>query len=62
MSEEKIEVQNNISSRRKFITTSAVVGRVKKIQIKIAGSLMKTLIGVACGLLVCVGIAQAKKR
>ena len=60
MSEEKIEVQNNISSRRKFITTSAVAGRVKEIQMKITGSLMKTLIGVACGLLVCVGNAQAK--
>ena len=60
MSEEKIEVQNNISSRRKFITTAAVSGRVKEIQMKITGSLMKTLIGVACGLLVCVGIAQAK--
>ena len=35
MSEEKIEVQNNISSRRKFITTSAVAGRVKEIQKKI---------------------------
>ncbi len=31
-----------------------------EVQNKIAGSLMKTLIGVACGLLVCVGIAQAK--
>ena len=60
MSEEKIEVLNNISSRRKFITTAAVAGRVKEIQMKITGSLMKTLIGVACGLLVCVGNAQAK--
>ena len=61
MSEENIEVQNNISNRHEFNTTATVAGSAKKTQMKIAGSLMKTLIGVACGLLVCVGIAQAKK-
>ena len=61
MSEENIEVQNNISNRHEFNTTAAVAVSGKKTQMKIAGSLMKTLIGVACGLLVCVGIAQAKK-
>ena len=50
MSEENIEVQNNISNRHEFNTTAAVAGRVKETQMKIAGSLMKTQIGVACGL------------
>ena len=61
MSEENIEVQNNISNRHEFNTAAAVAGSGKETQMKIVGSLMKTLIGVACGLLVCVGIAQAKK-